>query len=156
MICTIYIFGFNGFICTILELLELNFFSNFSSILIPTFLAKCTFSRWDCSRSLPIVYQYVRAPFLAMENIAQNDLVLLQLPSYLWKVPACNIQGPLRPFWLLLIAIFLNLLIASWHSFICVAWSLVLPLCLVSLNYVLLDLCISLIPPFHHLWVLLL
>lgn len=34
------------------------------------------------------------------------------------------------PFWLLLISIFLNMLIVSWHSFICVAWSLVLPLCL--------------------------
>lgn len=89
IICTTYICGFNGFICTILELLELNFFSNFSSILIPIFLAKNIFSRSDCCRSLPVFYQHVRAPFWQLIMLSKMAWCFNNLP------PTCESSLPL-------------------------------------------------------------
>lgn len=81
-----------------------------------------------------IGYQCVRAPFWQWTILSKMAQCFNNPPpTYERSLPLPS-RAPWGPFWILLFSPLLNPFALSWHPFICIAWCLVLPLCLVPLR----------------------
>ena len=119
---------------TILRILIIKFLFKLFFYFNSHFSFQKYFSKWDYHRSLLIGYQCGRAPFWQWTILSKMAQCFNNLPPTCERSLPLPSRAPWGPLWILPLSTLLNPLALSLHPFICIAWSLVLPLCLVSLR----------------------
>ena len=119
---------------TILRIVIIKFVSKLFFYFNSHFSFQKDFSKWGYHRSLLIGYQCGRAPFWQWTILSKMAQCFNNLSPTCERSLPLPSRTPWGPLWILPISTFLNPLDLSFHPFICIAWSLVLSLCLVSLR----------------------
>ena len=119
---------------TILRILIIKFLFKLFFYFHSHFSFQKYFSKSDYHRSLLIGYQCGRAPFWQWTILSKMAQCFNNLPPTCERSLPLPSRAPWGPLWILPLSTLLNPLALSLHPFICIAWSLVLPLCLVSLR----------------------